>query len=511
MAAQCPLALPGLLDGDRKAGFALLLVVTVGEVFAQVAAAGALKAVLVGATSGPWAAISLAASGLGAAWFAWGRAILGERFGLRYVRDVRQVLARHAICVASSGGPGRFGTIAIRMTGDLSAIKDWASKGVCGGLAATLGLLGAVVSAWWTAGLAGLGAVAVGPILAILVCLAMYAVLVGCVRERRREKGRLSAKIGDMLLGASSTAAYGAEARAIRPVDRAADAAIDAQLKETVVSGVLQLPALLTVPLGAATAVVMMMYGLAPTGGAAGWAALLFALSLAALAVSLGIGAVVQFAERRIAVAKLHDLVDLANATSNPVPPGEIRLKGGRGGRLSVNGATLLEAGGRARWSRRSITPALESILSAASSVHLDDVCACDIAAIDWARRLAYVGPRRGLARGRIDLVLAAKRKASPEAMAEAFGVASLPLRWLDDSQLIDPQSTAFDEWTLSRLRLARALCHKPRIVIVDDPWLTDDKALMERLDAWCRERAVSLAVIEENAPPHLSIASSKF
>ncbi len=504
------ITIPPLLDRSRHKAFVALIAIAVTEVVAQVAATGALKALLVGATGGRQAIILLVSTGVVAAAFNWGRDVMGEWLGLDYANHVRRALGRQALAVASCGGPGRFGTIAIRLTGDLSALKDWARGGVCGGIAGSLGLIGAVIAAWWTAGMAGLMATMVGPFLAVLAGLLLVTRLHGEVRERRKHKGRLSARIGDMLLGASASAAYASERRAIGTMHRAAKDALEAQTRQVAAESLMKLPALLTLPLGAAMAILLQGFGLSPTGGVAGWAALLFALSLASLACSQLMGALIHFVERRIAMAKLVELAELGNALSPAAPHGNTRLKTGRGLQLSWKGEVLVEAGGHRRIGRRTAEHWLSAVLFASDKVLAGGIAASEIRDIDWARRIAYAGPARGLARGPLDLVLAARRRAGQEEMRTALDLAGLPVDWVDENPVIDPLSPAVSEHVQARLRLARALAHGPRVLIIDDPWLSEDSPLMDRVRSWCAGRKVSLIEIgaAEDQKPGLRAVS---
>ena len=504
------LNLPRLLEPSRRGALAGLVAVTVGEVSAHVAAAAALKALLVGAVAGGQAVTLLLVTGVMAAGLHWARDVMSERVGLDYANHVRRVLGRQALAVASRGGPGRFGTIAIRMTGDLSALKDWARFGVCGGIAGGLGLIGAVLAAWWTAGPPGLTAAVIGPSLGVLLALMLTSRLDGTVRERRRQKGRLSARIGDMLLGASASAAYAAERRAVGEMNRAARGVLEAQTRQVSVASLMRLPALVTLPFGAATAVILQSYGFSPTSGVAGWAALLFTLSLASLACSQLMEALLQVVERRIAVAKLSELVALAQTAPASAPNGRTRLKQGDGVCLSLKGRLLIEAGAHRAVSRTEASAWLPAVLFAEEGVEAGGVNAQSIRDIDWARRIAYAGPSRGLARAPIDLALAARRRASPQALREALVLAGLPQGWADHNPVIDPQSAEIEQAQLARLRLARALAHGPRVLIVDDAWLEADRCLMARVRDWCAERRVSLIEIvsEGHEAPTLRAAS---
>ena len=105
-------------------------------------------------------------------------------------------------------------------------------------------------------------------------------------------------------------------------------------------------------------------------------------------------------------------------------------------------------------------------------------------------------------------MVLAARRRATPEAMADALAIAGLPSEWLDENPVIDPQSASLSEDVLARLRLARALCHGPRVLIIDDPWLAEDDALMARIRSFCRNQHVSLIEIVGQTPSALRAVS---
>ncbi len=487
---------PRLLAGDRKVAFLLLLATALGEVVSQVLAAAALKSVLIGASSGPVAAATLCVTAALAATFAWRRGISGERLGQDYVNEMRTVLAHQAIAVSASGGPGRFGTLAIRMNGDLNAIKEWADKGVCGGAAGAIGLLGAFVAAYIAAGPPGLLACGTAAVLVVVTAVVCLPELRFRIAQRRRVKGRLSARVGDLLLGARSSAAFAAEPRVTRSVRKAGDAVLDASWRETSMTGAVLAPVLMAVPVGAAIITMLEHAGYSLTNGIAGWAALLFALSLTALALAMLVAALFQIIEHRIATRRLRELIGQAVRANPAAPIGNTRLPPGPGLALRVGDETLVHAGDCCVRPRSRVGPHMAAITRGASSVFVGSHEASDIYPIDWARRVAVAGPLRPIARGRFRQVIAAKRHAKPDAIGRALRLAGLPDSYQHDNPLLDPWSPEVDESTIARLRLVRALAHQPRVVIVDDPWLTADTGLLHRVSQYCEEKKLSLLIL---------------
>ena len=495
MADRAKNTLPALLDSGRHRAFILLFALAIAEMLAQVSAAVTLKDIVMGDREGSAGASTLAVAGLTAATLAWLRGVAGERFGQRYINDLRHALAEQAVAVTAAAGPGRFGTLAIRMTSDLAALKDWAAKGVCGGIAGAAALAGALYAADLSAGSIGVAAALGGCTLAVGTWIAGFLPLTRRIRIRRRMRGRLSARIGDLVLGAQSSAAYAAERRAIRPVRRVGDDVVNASVDNQVVEKAMQMPVMLTLPIGIAIAT-WLGYG----GNAmAGWAPLLFALSLAALSLSLLTDAVIQAAEYRIAIRRVRGLMADGNAVPSTLPVGAERLPPGRGLELSVNGERIVSAGGVEYLSSTTASRVLPDVLRGAETVQVNGQCASRIRALDWPRRVGYAGHRRPLNRGRLRRMLAARRAAGDAALESALAVAGLPRELLETNPLIDPSRTETPEWQLARLRLARALAHRPRIVIVDDPSLVADSSLVRRLRNHCLEKSVSLVFVTKS------------
>jgi ABC-type multidrug transport system fused ATPase/permease subunit len=493
--AAAPLSLPRLIQGSRRAGLLVLLAVTLAEVSTHMLAAGLLKALLTGYLPQRVAGSALLLAGLLAVWARWARDVRAERIGLDYANDVRVALGSHALAVAGRAGRGRFGTLAVRMTGDLSALKDWVSQGVCGGLAGLAALAGAVAAAALTTGWPGLVAAMAAPLLALIMGLVLLRPLLRSITRLRRLRGRLSAAVGDMIFAAPSISRYGTERAALKSLNRRGDALMREQVHLARLSAWLHVPAGLCIPLGAAIAVGLMQAGLDPLGlgGAAGWAALLFSLSLATLSLSQLARALVHTLERHVAARRLDALLREAARMAPLGPRGETRLPPGPGLSLSVDGVVLVPAGGQVRLARRLAEPLLGDILDASPGVSVDGLAAASIWHQDWARRIAYCGPLVPLGRGRLSRVLGARRSLDAETLARVLALSGLPVGWSESDPLIDPFSGQLNESILARLRLARALAHRPRLLILDDAWLDADPALSGRIADWSHRWGVSL------------------
>lgn len=494
---------PALWGGDRGRKFALLATFSLLESGAFVAMAAALKAILIGALLGWAAAGALAVTGLAAAGLLWARAVAGEAFGLSYAQAARDVLARQAVRAAR--GRGRLGAVAVRMTSDLEALKLWGDRGLCGGLSALLGGVGAVLAGALIAGPVGAGVALIGPLLALGFCGVLAAPLTNAVRQRRRARGLLSAKTGDLVTHSGIFAAYGAEDRAVSPVVKKGEGLVTASLSEARWAQLLLMPAVASVPLGVAAVAAAAHLGWTTAISGGGWAGVLFTLGLAATATAGLTAAFRAWVEFRVARARLADLAAHANDAPAAAPQGEERLAPGPGLALSVDGTVIAPAGAFVRWDPDAAEALLARVRTGGPGVALGAglgaVPAETISASDWARRVAYVGPDHGLVRGRLPAVLAAKRPPSPEAMAEVLTLLGLPGEEDAWPRMLDPSRSDWDERIWAKLRLARALAHRPRVVVIHDAWISQDRALLETLRAWAQERAVTVVLIAAAAP----------
>ena len=489
---------PGLLDGGRRLALTQLVGLALAEAVGHVAVAAALKALLLDVVDGAAAAawLLIAASAVFALF--WARSVFAEAFGLGYANDVRHALAAQAIRAA--GGRGRLGTISIRMTGDLNALSLWADRGICGGVTAIATLGGALGAAWVAIGPHGLAAVLAGPVAAVALMFFLARPLEAAIRSRRAARGLLSAWSGDLVLGAPAAAAYSAEARFAGKIRTAGRQTVTAGVAEARLVALARGTALLALPVGASVLAASPQAVDAVLAGPAAWAGALFALSLAASSVRSLAGAFIAALERRVAMRKLIQLTDQAYAAPAAAPAGDERLPPGPGLSLSVDGALLAGAGGFTSIAREQAADWLARVRSGDEGVRVDDIEAGQVSGTDWARRVAYCGPGLPLPRGRLREILSAKRLAEEKTLGPVLKLVDLAPDQAELQGVIDPQKHPAGEALLSRLRLARALLHRPRLLIIDDPWISSELALAARLVRWAADRGVTLIMIDADA-----------
>lgn len=483
---------PNLFEGGRKAAFSALALLAAVEAGSQFASVWTIRNVIDASGDEPLKLALLAGTfgTLGLAY--WARSVLAEAIGQGYVNDVRTALARQAI--ESALGRGRLGTVSVRMSADLLSLKNWADLGVCGGISGSLTLAAGLASAGWTLGPGGFVAASAGPAFSLILAAVLSYPLNRAIRLRRRARGLLSARTGDSVLSARVAATYNAFKRFIGPVRRAGKKVADASIREQAVVQLLKASALLTVPLGVCLQV------LAPGGAPAGanWAALLFALGLCAagtLSLSTAFGA---FLEQRIARGKLLELEAQAQAAPRAAPNGQTRLRpSGAGAALRIDGVEIVAAGQHLEMWRSEASAWLGRVRSGDEGVEVSGTRAQLIAARDWARRIAVVSPDLPILRGMLTDVLAAQSEPRPDRMVECLAVAGLSPDQHELNSLIDPYKDDVGEPILARLRLARALVHRPLVVIVDEASLFYDRELRRRVEVWAERTGTSRVWIE--------------
>ncbi len=483
---------PGVFEGGRKAAFLALAALTITETGAQLGAATALRHAIsahhLPATSTlPWLAC---ASGALALSF-WGRSVLAEWIGQNYVNDIRAGLAKQS--VKSALGRGRLGTIAVRMSADLNALKNWADIGICGGVSGLLTLAAGIVSAGQSAGYAGLIAASAGPSVTALLAALLARPLYRAIRRRRSARGLLSAKTGDGALSARVAAAFSAYQKFVRPIRRSGQKLAAASVHEQVIVKLLEASAIFTAPLGIA---ILIIAAGETQPAAAGWAGMLFALGFCAAGSAALVRSFEAILEQVIARRKLHDLGSQAQAAPSLAPAGENRLAADAREGLFVDGAELLAVGEQRTVPRASASDLLDRVMRGADGVKFGALDAASVSSRDWSRRIACVTPSIPLPRGYLAEVLAARRRPKASQIDACLAIAGLDRQRDGLAGMIDPWKSAISAPVRARLQLARALVHQPSVLILDDAWLFNDAPLQDRLSRWCREHDVSLLIV---------------
>jgi ABC-type multidrug transport system fused ATPase/permease subunit len=426
---------------------------------------------------------ALLASAVAAAGLQWLRAVAAEDFGMRFGNELRLNLARHAIAIAAAGRKRRLGGLSARMAGDVAALKEWAADGVsaCGAAFATAfaGILAMALALGFSG--AAIGALILALQLCVIACV--WPWLKGAWSDLRRERGRVAALTGDMALSGAAIAKFDATEREARRLTKRNEALRRASVIHRSRAGLLEAFAALTGALALLAAVCLPAIGQAAPVNLSEWATFLFGAGLLSAACAgfaracdmlLGF----QVADRRMrelraqmspnaaaqAVPRAQDskpayaLIDLGEAQPR-------RL--GRAAIVYVKGATVEAAALRVRQAAQRDT-----------RTQIRGVAIADMSSREAARWCGLVAPEIGLLRSSVGRNLSLRRRSvTPRELEAALQVVGLEHSLWPLSRQVDPEIGEPDAWSQARLRLARAIVHKPRIVLIAEPTLAHDPA----------------------------------
>lgn len=420
--------------------------------------------------------------------FGWLRAVSAEDIGMSYANEIRQVLAAHA---AARGGDARLGTLAVRMTGDLNPMREWVAIGISEALAGGAAIVGALVALFVATGVSGL---AVGLLLTTVSMVFVAIVrpqLVGAVRQLRRSRGRVAALAGDIVVGAAALHRYDAFSREGRRLARRGEKLRLDSVKRRRLAAVLEAPAALAAPvLVIGLALWRVRAGEIVAGGDV--ALVLFAAGLIGLGLRSCARAVDAHAAFSVAEGRMKELaqeIEGARGASSASersakeprrapfkiqgPEGVVEAKGGEV--LLVHASRSADAIG---WVERAAQAESGSVLgSSPLSV---------MSRRDRARRIALASPGVPLLRGSVRRNLSIRRvKAGDDEMRVALRLVGLSQAHWPLTRQIDPAIRRPDDLTQALLRLARAVTHRPRVILVAEPVLyhsPDALALYKRI-----------------------------
>ena len=197
------MSLPRILAGDRRRRVGWLVANGVGQAVAGFGLALALRTLLRGSENG-----ALDPRGLGAM-VGLGLLVLAlrireasdaERLGQDYVTRVRlEIFDRLAGRPRPAESNPRFGVTLSRLTGDLNSLRNWVSHGIARTIVASVSIAGLVASLFYFSPLAG------GVITGLLVVSVLGSALALpslrlSVREARRRRGRLTNNLSEKVL-----------------------------------------------------------------------------------------------------------------------------------------------------------------------------------------------------------------------------------------------------------------------------------------------------------------------
>lgn len=480
-----------------------------------------------------FAAMLIGALVLGAAGFAirYGERAVSERFGQEYVHRVRMRLWDHLQTLPANSIAGqRKGATVLRFIGDLSALKNWVSKGMVGATFAALTIAGGMIALFildWR-----LGSVAAAALLATLVFQVYWTQrLLDQVRVLRKHRSRLATDIVERIQALAVVQSSNQNRRERGRIKKRSRAVVDASVSTAKASGVLLgsgefasialMTAILLLgalqvrsgnlsPSSLVAALVLSRYLRPPLRrlsrmqeqwmrGSVSRGKLEKFLALQGLvepkkALKLKPGGTNGKGRLRLRNLQL-DCIE--NSLSATAPAGsKIRLVGANG----VGKSTLLR-----------IVAGLEQPRAGMVSLDGRDLSRCSLATVRSA--ISLVSPDLPLMRGslRRNLTYASPR-ATEHQIAEALQAAGLEKfvarltrgfkTWIDDGGGNLSSGERF------RVRLARALLVKPRILLVDEADAALDKVGRKVLRRVVRNFDGTVVFVwrGKDAPPHNSI-----
>jgi ATP-binding cassette, subfamily B, bacterial len=495
--------IPRLLAPQRRIALAQLAALAVVEATAMTGVALALKSATEGVASGviEWPPVALLSIlGVLAATLGWERVVATADFGMRYANELRANLARHAIALASVNKRRRLGTMAMRMTGDLNALRDWAATGLSDLAASAGACLAAIAILASVLGGFGLAIVLGAVVLNGLLALVMFSQLSRAARDVRRTRGRVSALAGDIVLGAAAIDTFRGGRREGRRLKKRSEQLREATVRSRRIAAMLAAPAAATTALATVVTLLLSGQGLSGMQTPGDWASFMFGLGFLAAGLAGGTRAVdgyVAYAVARHRVQHLAaQIVRPGKAPSHA--PASASVGGVQGLELPASSTihkpgevVTIAAGG-------DPSDAYKRVLELARSgagVKLNGEPLC-------RRNLAIVSPAVPLLRGSVRRNLTLGRKGATESeVVSAMKLANLDTAVWSLESVIDPALELSDPWTSACLRLARAIAHKPRVILVAEPTFMVDRIVVTDYERIAAETGAILIVAVARGP----------
>ena len=491
---------PKILSPERRMPLACLGLLIAAEAGALAMCGPALQSMIAAiARDGDVLSPLVVLAGVGGAGcvLAWHRAVLAEDVSMSYANDIRGLLMDHA--VSGPGSQRRLGLLAVRMTGDVTPMREWVATGLADLGGALAAFAAAIFVLWLAAGALGVaGGCALGSCV-IFALLAARPALGVRIRALRAERGRVSALAGDIVLSAATIGRLNAERRERRRFDERARGLRVAAVRRRRLAALLETPGGLVLPV-----VALLGFGLHGVAGRLDWALLMFAASLLALSfrsAGRAMDLYVAYAEAQARMAALASQLAVASAPRHGVdvtPPLAFFSA------TSSGGVIALEKGKVGLVRAASLTTAIDMVAGMADrrgTTWIEGLLIGSVGRRELNRRLVLVSPTLPLVRGSVRRNLSLGRRDVPDAdMSAALQVVGLdPEEWPLDRR-IDPSIDNPDLYAQALLRLARALSHGAEAIVVAEPLLyhaPEGPAIFEAV-----ARAGGASVVAASAAP---------
>ncbi len=518
-------SLPRILAGDRRRRVAWLVANGIGQAMAGFALAFALRGLLRGSESGTLDPRELGAMvGLGLFVLALRirEASDAERLGQDYVMRVRlEIFDRLAGRPRPAEKNPRFGVTLSRLTGDLNSLRNWVSYGIARAVVAGVSIVGLVASLFYFSPLAG------GVITGVLVvsllgsALALPSLRLS-VREARRRRGRLTNNLSEKVLAARAVWQLGRTEHERSRIRRHSRALRDALVRRARWSALLRSSAEIVWPI----AIVSLLAALVATARPA--SELVVSILLVGM-ITTALGQIGRALDHRVAYEEGRRRIGAVLAAPRvrearravPLPgtaPLDVVFSG-----VSVDGV-FADLSLRAAPGERVLvdgpTGSGKSTLLAlllrhrepdAGEVQLDGIALGQIRLESLRSAVQLVSPELPLLRGNVleNIAGAVADDDDDDWIATVVDACALTHDLALDAGLatrVSEQGANLSEGLRRRIRIARAIAMRPRLLLIDEPGLSADPTASTALANAASLSGATILIVGPDANEQLRI-----
>lgn len=425
-----------------------------------------------------------------------------ERFALSYVHDVRLAYARHVLLFPFDGKPPSTGLSLTRLVNDLGAVKLWLSRGLLAlvTLCATLTTL----AAW-------IGLANPAYLIPLTVCLLVWVLGTGLtlpglrksIRQSRQKRGAIAVLLGRTLPERLPLLLHGKLTPVLNRLSSRSEEVCSLLVARATWSAKMKASSRATFP--AAVAAYAMIGDVDPGAIAQ------FLLVFAFLATQLEAGAsgLEYFEANRVAREKLDRVFN-----TEPLAPAEIRktkepdwtqpieitdlpLPSGDQFSIRINPGACTWLRLDEPQDRHHLALSLCGLTQTAAqqNIRLADHTFADMDRKALWRNVTLVSPFNGIPVYRKNapaVLFGSRMKAGPEEEKTLSKLPRLDLAWTATAARIQPDREQI------RIRIARALLRRPRLLVIHDDGLLGERDLFKNLLEQASLRGTTLAVLAQ-------------